>query len=75
MAWAIRSAFWFSIGLYLFSNALSHYLYPSTDPFANGLTNAMSGVTGAIMIYGAFNTYRRRNLSEPPSPMRLHLEP
>jgi hypothetical protein len=68
MAWAIRSACWFSFGLYLLGNAFSRYLHPSTDPFANGLTNVMSGVVGALLVYGAYNTYRGRNLAGPADP-------
>jgi len=69
MAWAIRSVFWFSIGLDLLFNAFSRYLHPPTDPFAiKGLTNVMSGVMGAVSVYGAYNIYKRRNLPEPPNP-------
>jgi len=69
MAWAIRSAFWFSFGLDLLFNAFSRYLHPPTDPFAiRGLANVMSGVMGALFVYGAHDTYRRRNLPEPPNP-------
>jgi hypothetical protein len=69
MARKIRSALWFGLGLYLLSNAFFRYLHPSTDPAATkGLANVMSGVVGALSIYGAYDMYRRRNSSEPANP-------
>ena len=69
MAWAIRSGFWFLFGLDLLFNAFSRYLHPPTDPFAiKGLFNVMSGILGALFVYGAGDTYRRRNLSAAANP-------
>src|SRR5579863_5662684 len=69
MAQLIRSAFWVSIGLYLLSSSYLRYVRPSSDPFANkGIENVLIALMGSLLIYGAYDTYRRRNLPERTNP-------
>jgi uncharacterized protein DUF3592 len=69
MAQLIRSAFWVSFGVYLLASAYLRHLHPSTDPFASkGIENVLMAAMGTLLIYGAYDTYRRRNLPERTNP-------
>lgn len=69
MAQGIRSAFWFSFGLYLLVTSCLRYLHRSSDPFAgNGIESVLTAVMGALLIYGAYDTYRRGYVPGPANP-------